>query len=129
MKSTLLTFLAASASFLLMPHSAQAHHGWLEFDSNREVTFEGTVKDFHFVNPHCVVEFDVKDERGQVHGWQGEFSNPGQMARQGWTATSLNAGDSITIAGNPAKNNAPAIHVTRIRLANGREFKINDGKK
>jgi hypothetical protein len=128
MKNTLLTFLAASASFLVMSHSAEAHHGWSEFDANREVTFEVTVTDFHFVNPHCVVEFDVKDEKGQVHKWQGEFSNPGHLARQGWTAASLEAGDKLTISGNPAKNNAPAIHVARIRLPNGQEFKVDGGR-
>jgi hypothetical protein len=128
MKNTLVTFLATSASFLLMSHSAEAHHGWSEFDSNRELTFEGTVTDFHFVNPHCVAEFDVKDENGQVHKWQGEYSNPGQLARKGWTAASLEAGDKLTITGNPAKNNAPAIHVARIRLPNGQEFKIDGGR-
>ena len=88
MKNALLTFLAASVAFLLMPHAAEAHHGWLEFDPNHEVTFDGTVTDFHFTNPHCVVEFDVKDEKGQVHKWQGEFSNPAQLSRKGWTRTS-----------------------------------------
>ena len=89
MTNALLTVLAA---FLLLPHAAEAHHGWLEFDPNHEVTFDGTVTDFHFTNPHCVVEFAVKDEKGQVHKWQGEFSNPAQLSRKGWTAASLQAG-------------------------------------
>jgi hypothetical protein len=128
MKNMLLALLATLVSFLLMSHAAEAHHGWSEFDTNREVTFEGTVTDFHFVNPHCVVEFDVKDEKGQVHKWQGEFSNPSQLSRQGWTAASLEAGDKFTITGNPAKNNAPAIHVARIRMPNGQEVKVDGGR-
>jgi hypothetical protein len=128
MKNTSLAILAASVSFFLMSHAAEAHHGWSEFDTHREVTFEATVTDFHFVNPHCVVEFDVKDEKGQVHKWQGEFSNPSQLSRQGWTAASLEAGDKLTITGNPAKNDAPAIHVARIRMANGQEFKVDGGR-
>src|SRR5258708_13911963 len=115
MKNTLLALLEASVSFLLMSHAAEAHHGWSEFDTNREVTFEGTVTDFHFVNPHCVVEFDVKDEKGQVHKWQGEFSNPSQLSRQGWTAASLEAGDKLPIKGKPSTNNPPAIHLGRYR--------------
>ena len=122
MKSVLLAVL------LLMPHAAGAHHGWTEFDSTREVTMEGTVTDFHFVNPHCVVEFDVKDADGQIHTWQGEFSNPAQLARKGWTAAALESGQKLTIGGYPAKNKARAIHVTRIRLANGQEFKIEEGR-
>lgn len=128
MKNTLLTFLAAFVAFLLLPHSALAHHGWMDFDSSRELTFQGTVTDFHFVNPHCVVEFSAQDEKGQLQKWQGEFSNPHQLTQKGWTASSLEAGDRITIAGNPAKNSSLAIHVTRIRLPNGQELKIADGR-
>jgi hypothetical protein len=129
MKNTWLTFLAAFAGLLLMPHWVQAHHGWLDFDSSREVTLEGTVTDFHFVNPHCVVEFSVMDGKGQVQKWQGEFSNPNQLAKRGWTASSLETGDKLIIAGNPAKNNSLAIHVTRIHLPNGQDFPINDGRR
>jgi hypothetical protein len=128
MKTAFLIFIAASFCSLMMPALARAHHGWAEFDSTREVTLDATVTDFHFVNPHCVVEFEVKDEKGQVHKWQGEFSNPGQLSRQGWTAASLQIGDKVSITGNPAKNNSPALHVARIRLPGGQEFKIEGGR-
>jgi hypothetical protein len=127
MKNALFVFLAASTAFLLMPHAAEAHHGWLEFDPNHEVTFDGTVTDFHFTNPHCVVEFDVKDEKG-VRKWQGEFSNPAQLSRKGWTAASLQAGDKIAISGNPARDSGPAMHVTNIRMPNGQEFRVEGGR-
>jgi hypothetical protein len=128
MKNASLTLLAALAAFLLAPHLAQAHHGWAEFELNREITLEGAVTDFHFTNPHCVVEFDVKNGKGQAEKWQGEFSSPGALARKGWTAASLQTGDKITITGNPAKNNVPAMHITRVRLANGQEFQIEGGR-
>ena len=105
-----------------------AHHGEVNYDTEKVVSVKGTVTDFHFVNPHCVVEFDVKDENGKIHKWQGEFSNPSQLSRQGWTAASLEAGDKFTITGNPAKNNAPAIHVARIRMPNGQEVKVDGGR-
>jgi len=128
MKNALLTFLTASAGFLLMPFLAEAHHGWTEFDLNHVATYEGTVADFHYTNPHCVVEFDVRDEKGQVQKWQGEFSNPSHLSRKGWTAATLQPGDKIAIAGNPAKNHGPALHVTWIRLPNGQEFQIEGGR-
>jgi hypothetical protein len=74
------------------------------------------------------VEFDVIDQKGVAHKWQGEFSNPGQLAQKGWTASSIEAGDKITITGSPAKNNANAMHVTRILLPNGQDFKIEAGR-
>lgn len=104
---------------LALANSALAHHGWLEFDERAEITLEGTVTDFHYVNPHCVVEFTVKDEKGQIRKWQGEFSNPGVLSRKGWNAASLQAGEKLAIAGHPAKNGALALHVTRIRSADG----------
>ena len=113
---------------LLIPGTAQAHHGWVDFDEKADLTVSGTVTAFYFVNPHCVVEFEVKDEKGQVIKWQGEFSNPGQLTRQGWTAASLQAGDKIMITGHPGKNNAPAIHVSRIRLPDGRDLKVEGGR-
>ena len=128
MKSALLTFLAVPTVFLLMPHPAEAHHGWAEFDLNHVVTYEGTVTDFHYTNPHCVVEFDVKDGKGQVQKWQGEFSNPGNLARKGWTAATLQPGDKITISGNPARDNGPAMHVTKVRMPNGQEFRVEGGR-
>jgi len=104
---------------LLTPGPATAHHGWAEFDEKTEVTVEGTVIDFHYVNPHCVVEFEAKDEKGRIQKWQGEFSNPGVLSRKGWNAASLEVGDKLTITGHPARNGVFALHVTKIRQSNG----------
>jgi Family of unknown function (DUF6152) len=120
----LLSFVPLVTGLLLMPGSANGHHGWAEFDEKAEVTLEGTVTDFHYVNPHCVVEFEVKDERGRIQKWQGEFSNPGVLSRKGWTAASLESGDKLTITGHPARKGVFALHVTKIRLSSG-EVKLD----
>jgi hypothetical protein len=122
MKKTVLILLALSAL-------AQAHHGWAEFDEKTEVTYQGTIMAFYFVNPHCVVEFDVKDEKGQTRRWQGEFSSPGELKRKGWTAATLETGEKLTITGHPSRNGALAIHVTSILLSNGREFKLDSRER
>jgi hypothetical protein len=66
----------------LLAQPADAHHGWAEFDATQEVTLEGTVADFHFVNPHCVVEFKVRDEKGRIQN--GTVSS---QARVRWRAS------------------------------------------
>src|ERR1700681_507816 len=124
MKIALLLYAPLITGLLLVPGSAHAHHGWQEFDEKAEVTVEGTVTDFHYVNPHCVVEFNVKDEKGRIQKWQGEFSNPGVLSRRGWNAASLDAGDKLTITGHPARNGVHALHVTRIRSSKG-ELKLD----
>src|SRR5579864_1844407 len=104
MKNVLLPVPAIAAALLLMPGSASGHHGWAAFDSKATVTFHATVTDFHFVNPHSVVEFDVKDDKGQVQNWQGELTSATRLASKGWTATSLEAGAELTITGYRAQS-------------------------
>jgi hypothetical protein len=124
MKQIQLAFLAVAAGLLMMPASAVGHHGYAAFDTTAEVTFKGTVTDFHFVNPHCVIEFEVRDEKRQVQDWKAELTSATHLAPRGWTATSLEAGDEITITGYRAKNGASSLWATKIVLANGQELKI-----
>ena len=127
MKSMLLTVLAVAAALLWMPSTAGAHHGWAAFDSKSTVTFQATVTDFHFVNPHSVVDFDVKDDKGQVQGWQGELTSAARLASKGWTATSIEAGDELTISGYRAQSGVRVIRITKIMTSKGTELKIESG--
>jgi hypothetical protein len=104
---------------------ATAHHGYAAFDTTTEVTLKGTVTDFHFVNPHCVVEFDVKDASGQVRNWKAELTSANHLAPKGWSESTVQAGDELAITGYRAKNGAPSLWVTKIRLADGRELKVD----
>jgi Family of unknown function (DUF6152) len=115
-------FFVIASSFLVIP--AFAHHGYAAFDTTAEVTLKGTVTDFHFVNPHCVIEFDVKDDQGQVRNWKAELTSANHLAPKGWTEASVQAGDELAITGYRAKNGAPSLWVTKIHLANGQEMKI-----
>jgi hypothetical protein len=127
MKNIFLPVLVIAAGFLLAPGSASAHHGYAAFDTSAEVTLKGTVTDFHFTNPHTVVEFDVKDDHGQVRNWKAELTSANHLAPKGWTETSVQAGDELAITGYRAKNGAPSLWVTKIRLANGQELKLDSG--
>jgi len=118
MKKLLLLLLAAAGS-------AGAHHGYAAFDTTVEITLKGTVTDFHFVNPHCVIEFDVKDDKGKTQNWKAELTSANHLAPKGWTETTVQAGDELAITGYRAKNGAPSLWVTKIRLANGQELKVD----
>jgi hypothetical protein len=125
MKNLLLTFLAAATGFLLMPGSAGAHHGYAAFDTSAEVTLKGMVTDFHFTNPHCVIEFDVKDDKGQVQNWKAELTSANHLAPKGWTEASVQPGDELAITGYRAKNGTPSLWVTKIHMADGKDLKID----
>jgi hypothetical protein len=112
---------------LMIAGAASAHHGYAAFDTTATVTLHGIVTDFHFVNPHCVVEVDVKDDHDKIQNWKGELSSSSHLAPRGWNAASLEAGDKITITGYRAKNGAPSLWVTKIVLPDGRELKLDGG--
>ena len=124
MKFTISAFIALAAALLLNSSAALSHHGWAAFSSETQITLKGTLTDFHFVNPHSVVEFKVADEKGQTQPWEGELASPSRLVPRGWTAASLEVGEKITVTGYPAKNGSHAIRVTRITLSNGKELKL-----
>ena len=126
MKNMCLTLLAVVASLFWMPGLASGHHGWAAFESKTTVTFQGTVTDFHFVNPHSVVDFDVKDDQGQVQQWQGELTSATRLATKGWTATTLEAGNEVTITGYRAQSGVRTLRISKI-ISNGTELKIETG--
>lgn len=125
MKNIFLTLLALAAGFLMVPSSADAHHGFAAFDTTVEVTLKGTVTEFRFVNPHCVIEFDVKDDKDQVRNWKAELTSANHLTPKGWTESSVQAGDELTITGYRAKNGSPSLWVTKIVLANGQKLNID----
>ena len=126
MKTKLLTLLAVAASILLIPGSVLAHHGQAGYNITEAVTVSGAVTDFHFVNPHSIVDFDVKDDKGQVQKWQGELTSPNHLIRAGWTATSLKSGDQVTVTGFRAKTGANSMWITKLSV-NGEDLKLGGG--
>ena len=124
MKNTLLAFASMTAGLLSVPGPVEGHHGYAAFDTKAEVTFSGTVTGFHWTNPHCVVEFDAEDDTGKIRTWRGELSSPVHLAPRGWTATTLESGDKISVTGFIGRNNVPSIWVTKIRLPEGKALSV-----
>jgi hypothetical protein len=124
MKNTLLSLLVLAVGLFVIPRSADAHHGLAAFDSTTEVTFKGTVTDFFFGNPHCVVEFELKDDNGQVQTWKGELTSASHLAPRGWTPNTVQSDDEVTITGFRAKNGAHSVWVNKI-VSNSKELKLD----
>src|ERR1044071_7624766 len=98
-----------------------AHHGLAAFDRTAKVTLTGTVTDFHFVAPHAVIEFEVKNDTGRIQTWQAEMTSPKSL--KGWTATSLEPGDVVTVTGYRAKSGALFVWVTELTSSNGMKLR------
>ena len=95
-----------SLAALLLGSQALAHHGFAgRYDEDHPVTVAGTVVELQFVNPHSMIFFDVTDKTGKTERWQAELGSAAQLhQREGWTRTTLKAGDNITIVGPQNKN-------------------------
>ena len=111
--------LALAVSFLIPCLPLAAHHGNAVYDVSKQINLKGTVTQFLWANPHCVVLFDVKDEGGQVVHWMAETENPASMTTMGWTRSSLKPGDPITIRVITVKNAKPIGRIVYVIPANG----------
>lgn len=101
-----------------------AHHGTAAYDTTNTVTVNGTITDFEFINPHVMVFFEVKNEKGSVDKWQGELNH---LARYGWSRQTLKPGDQVTFSGLRAKSGATALWITKILAADGHEIPLSPG--
>ena len=62
-----------------------AHHSFgAEYDANKPVTVTGVITQVEWMNPHCYIHLDVKDEKGQVANWKFEGYPPNALYRTGW---------------------------------------------
>ena len=105
-KSMWSTAFGVAASLLLISAPIFAHHGTSGYDMEKVITVDGTVTNFNWSNPHCLVHIDVKDSKGEVKHWIIELAAPTLMTRNGWTTDSLKAGDEVVAETHPAKNGA-----------------------
>jgi hypothetical protein len=96
-----------------------AHHGAATFDTDKEVTLQGTVTEWLWFNPHCFLKFDVKDESGAVKNWAVEAGNPTDMSKRGWTRLAFKKGDTVTVTLQPVKTGAPVGRIRKVVLADG----------
>ena len=62
-----------------------------------------------------------------MRNWKAELTSANHLTPKGWTESSIQAGDQITITGFRAKNGAASLWATKVVLANGEELKINGG--
>lgn len=110
-----LIFLTA-LSLLAVPIALFAHHGTAVYDTSKLVTVKGTVTEWSWANPHCLLEFDVKDESGNAVHWIAETSNPTDMAAKGWSKRTFKPGDVVTVSMIAAKNGRPLGRIQQVML-------------
>ena len=99
---------------------AVAHHSFAMFDANKQMTLEGTVKDFQWTNPHSWILLMVTDgEAAQPVQWAVELGAPAGLVRQGWVPKTLTPGMKVTAVIHPLKDGTHGGQYMAVTLPDG----------
>jgi hypothetical protein len=96
-----------------------AHHGSAAFDNGKTVVLKGTVAQWVYSNPHCLLTVDVKGEDGKVVQWVAETQAPSIMYPAGYRKNSFKIGDEVSVTVEPVKNGLPIGRIREVVLPNG----------
>ena len=121
--------LVMPLSFLIALIPAFAHHGAAVFET-KTVTMKGTVAEWFWANPHCLLKYDVKDDNGQVVRWVAETQAPINMIGAGWRKDSFKPGDLVTVTVRPVKSGQPVGAIVGVVFPDGRvlgKVEVNTG--
>jgi len=113
-------FIVVAVSIFSSP--LLAHHGGAAYDADKRVTVKGTVTDWLWSNPHCILQLDATDDGGQVVHWVTETENPSSMIRSGWTKDSFKVGDEISILLVPPKTGGRVGRIVEVTLPDGHKL-------
>jgi hypothetical protein len=119
MKGKLVLALVLGAGFFAVCGSAVAHHGNVAYAEKIVEFKQATVTKFLWSNPHSLIDFDVKNEKGVVEHWVCETASPEALKLIGWGKASIGPGDVITVFMYVAKNGNPAGRLNKIVLSDG----------
>src|SRR6516162_9923366 len=106
MRRSLLAILA-SAALMVTSGAGMAHHSFAMFDQDNPIELEGIVQEFKYTSPHTFILLQVKGPDGSITVWNLEGATPSALAREGWSAKSIKAGDELKMKVAPLRSGAP----------------------
>lgn len=101
--------LAATLTTLTAP--AAAHHGWSGYDSSKETTLTGTIREAGYEHPHGFVKLNAG---GKV--WVVVLAPPTRMENRGLPRTALQPGATATVVGYPNRTDPDELRAERITV-------------
>jgi hypothetical protein len=121
MKLGLLAYIVVAVGLMVASLPLSAHHGAAEYDNTKTISLQGTVTALQYLNPHALILFTVKDDKGQTADWTAELQSPNLLSRRGWSRSTLKPGDQVVITGHPVKNGVKAMTGQKVVFTGGRE--------
>jgi hypothetical protein len=87
--------------------AVQAHHSFAIYNSAEPVSLTGIVEAFRWTNPHSYTVLRVRNEDGSDDLWELEQGPVNMLSRQGWTPTTLEPGDRISVVSHLLHSGEP----------------------
>jgi len=112
--------LPIAAGIAMPVLAAYAHHSISGvYDSSRQVTIEGIITQFHFINPHPFVVMETRNSSG-AQQWRLEMDNRSELVEVGMNSETLKPGDRIVVSGSPGRTQSQSLYIRSLdRAADG----------
>ncbi|MBM4440135.1 MAG: hypothetical protein FJ027_06925 [Candidatus Rokubacteria bacterium] len=101
--------LIVLAALLVSAAPALAHHGWSGYDSSKELTLDGTIKEYAYEHPHGHVRLEVPGKT-----WVVTLAPPSRMQNRGLPADKLKPGTRARVVGYPNRTDPDEMRAERI---------------
>ena len=98
----------------VLASSIEAHHGSANYLVDREIAVTGTVAAWKWANPHTRVLLTVARADGSSEEWDGEGPPLTWAAQRGWSSSTLQAGERVTLVMYPARQDGRGGLIKRI---------------
>jgi hypothetical protein len=102
----------AGALLLLGAGVTAAHHGWSGYDSGKEMSLTGTIKEAGYEHPHGFIRLETPGKT-----WNVVLAPPSRMENRGLPREQLKPGTKATVVGYPNRTDPEELRAERITIA------------
>jgi hypothetical protein len=90
---------------------ALAHHGWSGYDSTKETTLTGTIREAGYEHPHGYIRLEAGTKV-----WVVVLAPPTRMENRGLPRADLRPGVTATVVGYPNRTDPGELRAERITV-------------
>jgi hypothetical protein len=119
MNRKMLAYVALIAGILMIGSPLWAHHGDAAYNPEPTIMKGAVVTEYTWMNPHSLLKFDYKNDKGVTEHWTSEIGSIPSMSLLGWSRTSFRPGDVVTVYLFTAKTKNPVGRINKVILADG----------
>jgi Family of unknown function (DUF6152) len=117
-----LAIASVAGSILAAP--VLAHHSFAMFDATKDLTLDGTVKNFEWTNPHMWLYVMVPQANGAPVEYPLEMMAVQGAVRLGWKPDSVKPGDKVTFEFHPLRDGHPGGQLISVVLPGGKKLVV-----